>query len=220
MRLVIFSDTHDRHLKMKPLPEGDVLIFCGDAQKTGYMECELYSLNKWLRAQAFRHKIVIAGNHDRTIECLGPEAAQKEFFTNAIYLQDSGVEIGGLKFWGSPWVPELGGWAFGLPRGNPIAEKRDLIPSDTDVLITHGPPMGILDECPPIRGPRRKANLEHAGCGSLVNAVRRVRPKVHCFGHIHECGGRTHEEDGTVFVNASICNGRYEPTNPPILVEI
>jgi len=220
MKLVIFSDTHNRHEQMKPLPAGDVLIFCGDAQKSGFDDEELHEFNRWLGRQPYEHRIVIAGNHDRIIEHDGAEQSRK-IFTNAVYLQDSGCEIDGVKFWGSPWQPEFNNWAFNLPRGKELAEKWALIPDDIDVLITHGPPQGIFDECPAWRPPRRRGkNTENAGCADLMKAVQRVKPKVHCFGHIHEGGGSVRSIDGTVYVNASICTGDYKPTNPPILVEV
>jgi len=96
------------------------------------------------------------------------------------YLENSGVEIDGVKFWGSPWQPEFFNWAFNLPRGRRLAEIWALIPDDTEVLITHTPPYGILD---------RVDSGEHVGCEDLRRALQRVKPKVHVFGHIHEDRG-------------------------------
>jgi hypothetical protein len=130
--------------------------------------------------------------------------------TKAHYLEDSGIEIAGVKFWGSPWQPEFYDWAFNLPRGQALADKWALIPDDIDVLITHGPPLGILDQV--ITG-------DHVGCADLLEAVQLIKPKVHIFGHIHEGYGRI-EQNGTVFINASVCTARYRPINPPIVVEV
>ena len=123
------------------------------------------------------------------------------------YLDDSGCEIEGIRFWGSPITPEFCNWAF-MREPRDIGRHWDAIPDDTDVLITHGPPHGILDQCP-----------DSVGCEQLLEAVKRVGPKVHAFGHIHEGHGIL-EKDGTTFVNASIMDGRYRPVNAPIGVEV
>ena len=130
--------------------------------------------------------------------------------SNCFYLQDSGCEIEGLKFWGSPWQPVYGGWAFNLPRGEELREKWEMIPLTTDILVTHCPPKGIGDFIKPGR---------HEGCEDLLNAVLRIKPKLHVFGHIHEDYG-LHKHEHTTFVNASICNFDYEPINPAIVVDI
>jgi hypothetical protein len=127
-----------------------------------------------------------------------------------VYLQDEAVEIEGLRIWGSPWQPEFLDWAFNLPRGAALREKWDRIPSGTDVLITHGPPQGVLD---------RVDEGRREGCADLLNAVARVRPRLHLFGHIHEGYGCL-ERDGTTFVNASICDRAYRPVNPPVVVDL
>ena len=109
------------------------------------------------------------------------------------YLEDSGVEAGGLRVWGSPWQPEFGGWAFNLPRGEQLAAKWASIPAGLDLLITHGPPQGFGD---------RSWSAARTGCVDLRARVDVVRPKLHLFGHIHEDGGAwTHA--GTTFVNCT-----------------
>ena len=148
------------------------------------------------------------GNHDWPIAHAGPEA-MKDLIKNAIYLENSGVEIDGVKFWGSPWQPEFFNWAFNLPRGPKLAEMWALIPDDTDVLITHSPPYGILDQI---------YSGEHVGCEDLLAALQRVRPKVHVFGHIHEGYGML-KQNGTTFINASVCDERYRPFNAPIVID-
>jgi Icc-related predicted phosphoesterase len=111
---------------------------------------------------------------------------------------------------GSPWQPWFLDWAFNLPRGPELAAIWKKIPDDTDVLITHTPPYGILD---------RLISGKHAECADLVHALARVKPKVHVFGHIHEAYGRV-EQDGTIYVNASVRNFRYQLVNPPIVVDL
>jgi Icc-related predicted phosphoesterase len=110
-------------------------------------------------------------------------------------------------FYGSPWQPWFLNWAFNLQRGKEIQEKWDLISNDVDVLITHGPAFGILD---------RNINGENAGCENLLSKIEEIRPKVHVCGHIHEGYGQT-VRHSIKFINASVNNERYRPTNNPIL---
>ncbi|KAJ1387204.1 Metallo-dependent phosphatase-like protein, partial [Ochromonadaceae sp. CCMP2298] len=133
------------------------------------------------------------------------------------YLEDSacsarrqGVDCG-LKVWGSPWQPEFCDWAFNLPPGPRLKEKWAMIESDTDILITHGPPRGILDA---------NSQRYHCGCADLLKAVRdRVKPRLHIFGHIHESYG-TFSDGHTLFVNGSTCTLSYRPSNPPIVIDL
>jgi predicted phosphohydrolase len=138
-----------------------------------------------------RHKIVICGNHDFCFQEQAAEARAR--ITQAVYLEDTGCEIAGLTFYGSPWQPWFGGWAFNLPRGEALAQVWAKIPERLDVLITHGPPEGILD---------RTHRGQAAGCCDLLSRVQKVKPRLHVFGHIHEAAGRIDTED-TIFVNAS-----------------
>jgi predicted phosphodiesterase len=206
MRLVIASDTHGLHDALT-VPDGDVFIHCGDLTNTGEL-AEIREVGKWIRRLPHRFKIVIAGNHDRAFE-LGPEFATQMLGDGITYLQDAGTTIDGIAFWGSPWQPAFLNWAFNLQRGAELARKWNLIPPGTDVLITHGPPATILDD----------ANGQHLGCADLWKRVRDIKPKVHAFGHIHE-GSGVEERDGTIFVNASICDGSYFPINPARVVDI
>ena len=128
----------------------------------------------------------------------------------AIYLEDSGVDLLGLRWYGSPWQPRFFDWAFNADRGAPLRQIWAQIPSGTDVLLTHGPPHGILDTT--VRG-------QSVGCEELTLAIQRVRPKLHVFGHIHECYGQL-VRDGTHYVNASSCNLQYLPIHPPIVVDL
>ncbi|HRI65369.1 MAG TPA: metallophosphatase domain-containing protein [Polyangium sp.] len=206
MRLVLLSDTHRMHDRIV-IPEGDVLIHAGDFCGHGTRNQAL-AFAQFFRALPHRHKVVIAGNHDRCLE-LEPELG-KEIFTDCHYLFDSGVEIEGLKFWGSPWQPWFLDWAFNLPRGPALRAKWDLIPENTDVLITHGPPMGILD---------RTFSGEPVGCADLREVVDRIGPRLHVFGHIHEGHGQL-VLGKTRFVNASICTLSYDPTNPAAVIDL
>lgn len=205
LRLVIVSDTHGFH--DAALPDGDVLIHAGDGCKRGTID-EAKAWLDALRRQPHPHKLVIAGNHDRCFEAT-PELARP--LTHGLtYLQDDETTIAGLRFWGAPWQPWFLSWAFNLQRGAEIAQKWALIPADTDVLITHGPPHGILD---------RTYDGRPVGCEALRQVVDRIAPRVHVFGHIHEAYG-THVEGRTLFVNASICTLRYQPDQAPIVVDL
>ena len=207
-RIVAISDTHCMHDKLD-LPEGDVLVHGGDFCGRGSIR-QVAEFAEWLAAQPHPHKVVIAGNHDRAIED-DPDLAGQLFDAPGVtYLHDSGATVAGLRFYGSPWQPWFMNWAFNLRRGEPLREKWALIDPEVDVLVTHGPPHGVLDFT---------TRHEHVGCADLSDAIARVRPRLHIFGHIHE-GYGAEERDGTLHVNASNCTVRYRPTNPPIVVDV
>jgi len=210
MRLVCIADTHGMHRDMPPIPNGDVLIHAGDCLGAGSLD-ELEEFDQWLGSLPHRHKILIAGNHDWAFEET-PEAARL-MVRNAHYLEDSGIEIEGVRFWGSPWTPRFRDWAFNLTRGEPLAKRWAQIPEATDVLITHGPPWGILDEA------GANFDIQMVGCHDLLERLASLSVKAHVFGHIHECYG-TRERDGIQFINASTCDERYRPTNRPIMVDL
>ena len=210
MKLVCISDTHSLHRQIPEIPDGDVLIHAGDCLGQGTLE-NIREFNEWLGSLPHEHKIVIAGNHDWAFQET-PELA-KAALTNAIYLEDSGVQIRDVRFWGSPWTPTFMDWAFMLDRGDPLYQKCKLIPDNTDVLITHGPPHGIGDEV------NLGFKTQNAGCIHLSDRVAQLSPKVHVFGHIHEGYGQ-YQRGNTRIVNASTCDSRYRPTNPPIILDL
>jgi len=224
MRLVCLSDTHSFHDRIAGgVPDGDVLIhagdFCGQNSKIA-----VGTFLEWWAEQPHKHKVLIAGNHDGNFE-FDPTWCRKalaEICPETHYLQDTGCEIEGVKFFGEPWQPEFNNWHFNLPRGSKLAEKWALIPDDTDVLVTHGPPHGILDECPewlPTFNQSRTKTV-HVGCEELTKALVRIKPKVHVFGHIHEGYGRHLGENGTLYINAANVDGQYQPVNPAQVVDI
>jgi Icc-related predicted phosphoesterase len=201
MKLVLISDTHTKHAQLE-LPEGDILIHAGDYSFNG-TESERMSFYRWFNSQPHKHKVFIAGNHD-----FGESEAPK--FNGSTYLYESGVEVEGLKLWGSPWTPEFGEWAFMYDRATGL-ERWANIPAGTDVLITHGPALGFRDR---VAGYR-----DQVGCYDLRNKVLEVKPKVHVFGHIHGSYG-IEVFNGTTFVNASVVNEAYKISNQPIVVEL
>ena len=206
MRLVVISDTHGQHRGID-LPEGDVVVHCGDFCTHG-KEREARAFAAWFRELPHPEKVVIAGNHDRCLELDAGLAG--ELFAGCTYLFDSAATVAGLSFYGAPWQPWFLDWAFNLPRGEPLRAKWALIPEGIDVLVTHGPPMEILD--------RTFAGI-HAGCADLRAAVERVRPALHLFGHIHEAFGV--ERHGEVlYANASTCDLDYRATHPPLVFDV
>ena len=214
MRIVSISDTHNFHEQIV-VPDGDVLIHSGDATVNGTIP-EIVAFNEWFAQQSHQYKVLVSGNHD-WLYFLDNALARELTKASVIYLQDSAIEIKGLKIYGSPWQPRFFDWAFNLNRGYELAEKWAMIPDDVDVLITHGPPHGILDLVP------RKGWDENTGCEELRKRVEQIaafgRLKLHVFGHIH-CGYGVHEEFGVKFVNASTCDEQYNPTQPPIVIDL
>ena len=196
---------------MLPVPDGDLVLHAGDCTRRGTM-AETTEFLDWFGRLSHQYKVLIAGNHDFLFE---REASLAESLVPAgvTYLRDSGVVIAGRTVWGSPWQPWFHDWAFNLERGPELAAKWRLIPNDTDLLVTHGPPHGILDQT--INRPP-----EQVGCEDLTARLA-VLPnvKLHVFGHIHEAYGRR-RQDGREYVNASICDVRYRPVNAPVVVDL
>ena len=196
----------DLHGFQPPLAGGDILIIAGDLTARDTKE-EYARFMVWLSKQSYRCKIVIGGNHDGLLE-KGKVVIEGP---NIHYLCDSRVDFEGLKIWGSPWTPTFLNWYFMKDRGMPIKEKWDLIPPDIDILVTHGPPQGIFDKT-------REGIC--AGCEDLRKTVQeRVKPRIHCFGHIHEQGGKSITIDSTTFVNASIVDEYYRHVHKPIRLD-
>lgn len=208
MKIVCISDTHSLHRLIPEIPDGDVLIHAGDSLGQGTLD-NIEDLNDWLGTLPHPHKIVIAGNHDWAFQD-EPEQA-RELLTNAIYLEDSGIEIDGVRFWGSPWTPTFMDWAFMLERGQPLRDVWALIPDNTDVLITHGPPLGY--------GDATFIGSSNVGCYDLLERIDALRLKAHVFGHIHE-GYGVYQRRSTTLINASSCTEWYEPTNHPLDFEL
>ncbi|WMP16744.1 metallophosphatase domain-containing protein [Thiothrix lacustris] len=205
MKLTFISDTHSLH-SLLTLGTGDVLVHCGDFTGRGSLEDTL-AFAQFMAKQNFTHKIVIAGNHDWCFEDQRRQEAESILNDHGIiYLNDSGIVLDGVTFWGSPIQPEFNDWAFNRQRGAPIRQHWDRIPAETDVLITHGPAFGILDWC--THGAR-------VGCEDLLEIIQRIQPKIHACGHIHESYG-IREQGGTTFINACILNEYYRVVNLPI----
>jgi Icc-related predicted phosphoesterase len=213
--IVAISDTHNLADGVT-IPDGDVLLHAGDLTMKGTSP-ELARAAHWLGMLRERFEAVVAipGNHDFGAEN-DPGETRALFAARGItWLVDEAAEIGGLRIYGSPWQPWFYDWAFNFPRDDGGVAARETwarIPADTDVLITHGPPRGILDATLPRR--------EHAGCPHLLEALAsRPRIRAHLFGHIHE-GYGTHRDAHRLYVNASVCDLNYAPVQPPIVFEV
>ena len=226
-RITVISDTHTRHglIPLTDLPGGDLLIHAGDIMNSGYNKNDILDFLYWYRSTpGYDAKVFIAGNHDRMFQN-HPEDVEGWLnkFLDIDYLQDEELVIykdgyegnspeDNIRIYGLPHTPEFYSWAFNVPRGS--QKMRDImnnIPKRTDILITHGPPYGILDTI-------SSENDQSLGCMDLLNRIKEIKPKICCFGHIH--GGRGIEYvDGTLFINASVLNEQYEYTNKPITLD-
>lgn len=203
MRIVCLSDTHDAFRGLE-VPPGDLLVHGGDLSRRGRIE-EVEASAEWLRSLPHRHKIVIAGNHDFCLEREDPRA----LLQGLTYLQDEGCEVEGLRVYGSPWTPAHGLWSFQAERGEPLSSIWQQIPAGVDLLVTHGPPRGILD---------RHVSGSNLGCEDLRQRVEQVKPKLHVFGHVHESHG-TYRSPHTLYVNACNCSFGYKRQQPPVVVD-
>ncbi|HLP12573.1 MAG TPA: metallophosphatase domain-containing protein [Flavobacteriales bacterium] len=208
MKIVAISDTHGKHALLQ-LPLGDVLVHAGDVSGRG-AQAEIMDFLHWFAGQPHQHKIFIAGNHDFYFEKYPETEIHKTLSAEIIYLNDSGITINGVNFWGSPVQPWFYDWAFNRRRGPEIKKHWDLIPPNTNVLITHGPPVGILD---------RTVTGQHVGCEDLLAAIEKVKPQYNVFGHIHEAYGVL-EKKGTIHINASVLNENYRLVNEPVVFEV
>ena len=215
-KLVFISDTHTRFGELT-ISECDILIDSGDYSFKG-TNSEIKNFYKWFDKQPAKHLISVQGNHELGFEA-NPEnaiAIAKSQCERVHLLHDSGVTINGIKFWGSPWQPEFCDWAYNLPRGLPLKEKWALIPDDTNVLITHGPPYQILDDVQNMW----EGRIESVGCMALRSRTSKLdHLKFHSFGHIHLMGSKQMKVGNTTFINASICDEGYKATNKPVEID-
>lgn len=240
MKFNVISDVHGLYgalNSLMPKEGADVLINAGDLTNIGERSTVEYAIQWHInQLKYYKHVVLIAGNHDRSfdpkfnkepnpywdMETAARLNTTKPFWlqdllkslegTNVHYLEDSGVTIDGVKFWGSPWTPWFHGtyWAFNKWRGAESKEVWNQIPFDTDVLITHGPPAYILDYVD---------SGEYVGCEDLDYRIKEINPQYHFFGHIHEAGGVV-QKGTTIFGNASVVNANYNVVREPLQFDI
>ena len=236
MRITHISDTHNKHNQLNGLlPGGDLLIHSGDISSLG-RQSEVERFVKWFNGiDNYANKVFIAGNHDMTFDkeiLLRNKLAHfegrddwdtscsegkpewldnlltSELNPNVFYLENNFVEIDQIKIWGSPITPSFGyGWAFNKDRGYDINQIWNWIPTDTDIVITHGPIYGYCD-----RTDRGGLNV---GCEQLYHRLNEVRPQLHFSGHIHEAYGYRNTDWGYAF-NGCNCDLSYLVNNKPM----
>lgn len=214
-KLICISDTHQQFVKN--LPDGDILVHSGDWCSRGSIhELSIFVEQLKLYKKQFKHIIVIAGNHDFVAE-KHPQLTKLEIeSTGAIYLDDSGCEIEGLKFHGSAITPFFCNWAFNRYPDD-IKKHWEMIPEDINVLITHGPPYKILDKL----DEHGSLPGSHVGCPDLLKKIKTLKDlKCHIFGHIHCNGGQSRLEDGVHFINAAVLNEQYKMKQSPFIITI
>lgn len=213
-KIAAISDTHSYHRRLT-IPDGDILIHAGDISWRGELDI-ISDFCMWLKELPHKNKIVICGNHELGIEAGFKRQSALDMIrdSGAIYLEDSGVEIAGIKIYGSPVTPVYGNWEWNRERGKDIRLHWDKIPDDTNLLITHGPPYGILDFV--------DYKQEHIGCRDLLNRIENLKElKAVVFGHKHrDFNEQPVVINNTIFVNASILNNRSVVANDPIVIEI
>jgi Icc-related predicted phosphoesterase len=189
MRIVLIGDTHALHRELE-VPPGDLLIHAGDFTHPSLRLSMLQDFNAWLGELPHKCKVVVPGNHDHFLE----QAQHQKAITNATLPIDTGIEIEGIRIWGSPITP-LSVGAFGNPFLLDRKHHWAQVPDGTDILVTHCPPYGILDGA--------AGTDEHEGCSALREAVARVKPRLHVFGHVHTGYGIVHTKR-TMFANTSL----------------
>jgi Icc-related predicted phosphoesterase len=201
MRILHLSDTHNLHRQLTNLPDADVIIHSGDCSMEGTGK-EIIDFIEWFGALDYRYKIFIAGNHDYCLEGKKVEVIQCYLPENCFYLCHSGITICGIKFWGVPFF-------FSDEESSEYLNMITQIPTDTDILISHRPPLGILDN----------TNNITYGCPDLLLKALAIRPGYHLFGHIHKAYG-IEKSKYTTFANASMVDEDYKLLNSPFVFDM
>lgn len=209
MKIIALSDTHNQHHTLGSLPHGDVLVHCGDFTNTGTPK-EIESFMDWFYQQPHRHKLVVWGNHEIPYFMYHKPKKYPNILCN------TSITIDNIKFWGHPALPpdynyqDTGvPWVFdSFQDSNDVMSS---IPSDTDVVLTHSPPYGILD--------RTRTGFMIGNEELMVHISDRVRPKICIFGHVHNPGFHINEY-GTYFYNTAMCDDGPYLVYPPTVIHI
>ena len=208
IKLCAIADTHRQHWNIK-VPECDLFIFGGDAEIDGLLP--LHDFNDWLGTiKAPLVRVVIGGNHDSYLEFIGKDEC-KRLLTNCIYLENEFLYLEGFKIWGSPYSVEFNGWSF-MRYDNNLKEIWDTIPLETEILITHTMPYGILDGVLP--------RMQSVGSLTLRDRIKEVQPYIQIGGHLHEQGYQNYFNGKTTYYNVSVLNENYQLENPCTVIEI
>lgn len=207
VRLVILSDTHELHREIDPFPSGDLLLFAGDFSFFGQSRTAIRDFDRWLGELPHAHKIIVLGNHDAPV---APNAeSARSLIRNGVVLWDEGTEAMGLRIWGA--APARNNESASQQRNLGLGKQYAAIPKGLDILMTHEPPLGMLDTVPPFG--------QHAGSRALSDAVRRTHPRLHVFGHVH-AGYGWFQSSLTTFVNASLMGPEGDLANRPVVLQI
>ena len=204
MKIYFFSDTHCRHRELN-IPEVDMAIFCGDMSNSyeiirNTIQCKDFL--DWYSSLPIKNKLLISGNHDRSIEhkwILPSDYPNLTWFFNETKI------VEGLKIFGSPYTPVYGDWSYVYNRKDAY-RYWDCIEEGTDIVFTHGPGKGILDIA---EDENDRSNIAQVGCKTLSTKIAAIKPQLHCFGHIHSIKKKGIYNNGvyygsnTTFVNAS-----------------
>ena len=203
----LISDTHGYRVTV---PEADVLLHAGDGTRMG-THAQVEDLAEWLGALPHEHKVFVPGNHDFACQQVTGWARDTFARQGVTMLVHEPLVVRGIRLFGSPWQPWFYDWAFNVRSEEERRRLWSQIPEDTQVLVTHSPPYGVLDRCDDGR---------LVGCHALrerVDALPSLR--LHLFGHIHESYG-TLVRDGRTFVNAACCTLAYQPTQLAIVLDL
>lgn len=201
-KLVFLSDTHNQHRQFTDQvvkAQANILVHCGDFCEDGTLS-EVRDFAEWcemlLRKGYVQHVVAVAGNHDNVLD--GNAEARKPLQDAGVdYLQDSGVVVDGLSFYGIPWSSYCGPFGFQTRTSDEDSAVFSTIPSGLDVLVTHEPPLGVLD-----RYYRSESGYVHLGSPALLERLVQTKPRVHAFGHIHNQTGQRLLPNGTLCINA------------------
>lgn len=224
IRIWAISDTHCKHLWLDiPDPKDiDMVIHAGDAgghRDLSHNDGEMREFLQWYENLPYKYKIYVPGNHDTSVQAKFHDFKD---YPSIIKLEHESVEIEGVKIFGSPHTPSFGsGWSYNVPR-HKLDMYWEVIPKDTNIIVTHGPPKGVLDYTA-----INSVSFTQCGCKALLNHVLRVNPKYHIFGHLHDepnvlnCGRFKPNilKNKTEFVNASVMSREYKVVNNGIYLE-
>jgi Icc-related predicted phosphoesterase len=195
--------TSDTHNVCPAIPEGDILIHSGDGTISS-TTAELRNFASWMNSLPHKVKIYVPGNHDWELLNYRFDDYEKLFDDTVNLVTVGMVETMGLKIFG---CAAPGGWGA--------------VPAGVDILVTHYPPLGILDEIPAFSKFNNGPHAINIGSAKLLEQVQhRIKPRYHLFGHIHECGGQFEKLGDTTFINAAHMDEYYKPTNAPMIFNI
>ncbi len=211
LRIAAVSDTHGR--QAWTVPPCDVFVHAGDITGRGSLqEAAVFATKLRERMDSPdgpQHAIIVPGNHDECFE-LFTEPTLALFGPRVHVLLNDSLTLDGICFFGSPWTPPFMQWHF-MANEQRLAALYEAMPSTVDVLVTHGPPYGVLD-------PGWQA--AHVGSTALASAVSGRTVQHHVFGHLHAAGGRMVQQGHTTFYNVAACNDAYQLVNQPRIFDV